>query len=56
MKVENLISDVGCNSDSLGVSNDIGSRIKNYTVEDPIDLGYDDVPSSSKGTISSVRR
>ena len=40
----NQTSDVGCNSDSLGVGNDIGSCEEQMKVEDLVSgVGYDSV-------------
>ena len=50
VKVSNLGSDVGCNSDSLNACNDISSRIEKVKVEVPVDLGDDNVPSTLHGT------
>ena len=39
VKVEDLVSDVGCHNDSLDVCDDISYRTEKVKVEDPIDLG-----------------
>ena len=44
VKVDNLVSEVGCNSDSLDVCDEISSRTEQNKVYDPIDLGYDNIP------------
>ena len=44
MKVDDLVSDVCCHSDSLDVGNDISSHIEQNKVDDPIDLEDDNVP------------
>ena len=55
-KVEELVSDVGCNSGLLDVSNDTSFRIEQVKVEDPIYLEDDNVPSTLHGTVFSERR
>lgn len=47
------VSDVGV---SLDVSNDIGSGIEQVKVDEPINLGIGSAPTSSRGTVSYVRR
>ena len=42
--------------DPLDVSNDMSSRIEQIKVEDPIDLGDNNVLSTLQGTVSSERR
>ncbi|CAI5712969.1 unnamed protein product [Peronospora farinosa] len=56
VKVNDVVSDVTCDSDSMYVFNDIITRIRQFKVEEFIDLGNDDIPSTSKGTVSSMRR
>ena len=43
VKVDNLVSDVGCNSNSLDVCHEISSLTEKVKVEDPIDLVDDNV-------------
>ena len=47
----NLLSDVGCNSDSMDVSNDISSCIEQFKVEGLTDLGGENIP----GTLYNIR-
>ena len=56
MKVYNLVSVVGCGSDSLDVCGDISFRIEQNKIEGPLDLGNDDVPGTVEGTASLERR
>ena len=56
VKANNLVSDVGCDSDSLVVCEDISSRIEQNKVDDPIDLGDDNVPGTVVGTASLERQ
>ena len=52
LRSKTLLVHVGCNSDSLDVCNDISSRIGKNKVEDPIDLGDNNVPCTVDGTFS----
>ena len=54
--MNNLVSDVDCDSDSLDVCEDISSRIEQNKVDDPIDLGDDNVPGTVVGTASLERQ
>ena len=50
------MSDIGYDSESLDVGNDMGSRIEQVKVDDPIDLGDGNIPCTLKRTVSSARR
>ncbi|CAI5713542.1 unnamed protein product [Peronospora farinosa] len=56
VKVDDLVSEVTGTSDPLDVGNDIGPRIGQVNVKGSVDLGDDNIPSTLKSTVSSMRR
>ncbi|CAI5730843.1 unnamed protein product [Peronospora farinosa] len=56
VKVDDLVSEVTGTSDPLGVGNDIGPRIGQVNDKGSVDLGDDNIPSTLKSTVSSMRR
>ena len=53
VKVEDLVSGVSYDSDSLDIGNDVGSGIEKIKVEGPIELGDDKFFGIVDGTDSS---
>ena len=56
LRSRTLLETSACNSDLLDVCDDISFRIEQNMVDDPIDLGNDNVPSILHGMVSSERR
>ena len=52
----NSLSDVGRVGTSLDVGKDIGSRIEQFKVDEPINLGNKAVPTFLRCTVSAMRR